>query len=94
MQNKRLLVMVVTALLLLILPLVAMQFTDEVNWSTSDFVAMGTLLLSLSVVTELILRFAKNTPAKLLLIGLALLFFVLIWIELAVGIFNSPFAGS
>lgn len=94
MQNKRLLVMVVTALLLLLLPLVAMQFTDEVNWSTSDFVAMGTLLLSLSVVTELILRFAKNTSAKLLLIGLALLFFVLIWIELAVGIFNSPFAGS
>ncbi len=90
----RLLVLVVSVLLLLMLPLVAMQFTDEVNWSIFDFVAMGTFLLSLSIVSELILKFAKNTPAKLLLIGIAILFFVLIWIELAVGIFNSPFKGS
>jgi hypothetical protein len=94
MQNMRLLVLVVSVLLLLMLPLVAMQFTDEVNWSIFDFVAMGTFLLSLSIVSELILKFAKNTPAKLLLIGIAILFFVLIWIELAVGIFNSPFKGS
>ena len=32
------------AALLLALPLVAMQFTSEVNWTASDFVVMGAML--------------------------------------------------
>jgi hypothetical protein len=36
-------VAVVTGLILLI-PLVAMQFTNEVNWSVTDFILMGSLL--------------------------------------------------
>ena len=34
------------AALLLLLPLVAMQFTDEVNWSLADFVVFGALWLA------------------------------------------------
>lgn len=33
------------AALMPLLPLVAMQFTDEVDWSASDFAVFGTMLL-------------------------------------------------
>ena len=32
------------AALMLLLPLVAMQFTDEVNWSETDFIVAGALI--------------------------------------------------
>ncbi|MGH8077936.1 MAG: hypothetical protein ACREPE_11510 [Lysobacter sp.] len=36
-----------TAALLLLLPLVAMQFTDEVDWDETDFIVIGAMILPL-----------------------------------------------
>lgn len=83
----------VTAMLLLI-PLVAMQFTQEVNWSLFDFVAASILLLGAGFACEMILRRVKGFGYRLAAIGLALLVLIAIWVELAVGIFGSPIAGS
>ena len=51
--------------LILSLPLVAMQFTDEVVWSLADFVAAGVLLATIGVALELAVRKAGNLAAAL-----------------------------
>lgn len=81
-------------LLLLLIPLTDMQFSSEVNWSLFDFVIMGFLLLALGFS----IRFIRNKKSVLkypllMIIAVVVLFFI-IWAELAVGIFGSPFAGS
>lgn len=93
-QNKRLIGILLTAALLLLIPFIAMQFTDEVNWTLSDFVVMGILLLGAGLACELVLRGVKNFERRLIMIAVILGVFFLIWGELAVGIFGTPFAGS
>jgi len=94
MKNKRIFGIFVTVAILLLIPLVAMQFTEEVDWGILDFVVMGFLLLSVGLAIEFVLRKVKTTEYRLLLCGGILLAFFLIWAELAVGIFGTPFAGS
>ena len=93
-QNKRLTGIVLTVALLLLVPLIAMQFTDEVNWTLSDFVVMGVLLLGTGLLCELVLRKVKSLKHRIILCGLVLTALFLIWLELAVGVFGTPFAGS
>lgn len=94
MKNKRLIGIVLTVPLLLLIPLIAMQFTDEVNWTLADFVIMGILLLGTGLACELVLRIVKNYDYRFIMIAAILGVFLLIWLELAVGIFGTPFAGS
>lgn len=94
MLNKNQLFVLGGTCLLLLIPLIGMKFTSEVNWSLGDFIAMGILLLGLGFTCEFVFRIITNKTYKLGLIALIVIVFLLIWIELAVGIFNSPFAGS
>lgn len=93
MKNIRFIILIVVAILLLI-PFVAMQFTNEVNWSIADFLIMGLLLLSTGFLFELTIRKVKSIKNRIIICGGVLLIFFLIWAELAVGIIGSPFAGS
>ena len=81
-----------TLTLLLTIPLIAMQFTEEVQWSLFDFVFMGVLLLFTGLGINLVLRKFSKTKQRILLIVVVLGAFFLIWADLAVGIFGSPFA--
>lgn len=81
-------------LLLLLFPLIGMIFSNEVNWSFFDFIIMGTLILSLSFGIKIVLYTTKKRMYRILIIGLILILFLLVWAELAVGIFGTPFAGS
>ena len=94
MKNKRLSIILASSVLLLFIPFVAMQFTNEVNWNMSDFVIMGALLLSMGLAFEFTLL--KISSIKYTIIIGATIFVVcfLIWAELAVGLFGTPFAGS
>jgi hypothetical protein len=83
-----------SVVLLLLVPLIAMQVTNEVNWSLPDFVVMGILLFGTGLMCELVMRKVKRTSYRLALVGTILIVFLLIWAELAVGIFGTPFAGS
>jgi hypothetical protein len=83
----------VTAFLLSI-PLVAMQFTNEVDWMLSDFVTAGILLLSTGLAIEMVIRNLKTGRLRTIVLVVILLALFLIWAELAVGIFGTPFAGS
>ena len=93
-QNKRFFIIVVIVIVLLLIPLVAMQFTDEVNWTTTDFILAGSLLIGTGLVLEIIMRTIKNINFRLGLIVAVLIVVMLVWIELAVGIFGTPFGGN
>ena len=80
--------------LLLIIPLIAMQLTDEVEWSLFDFIIMGTLLLITGLMGEIIFKKVKKYKHRVILYVIVAITFLLIWAELAVGIFGTPFAGS
>lgn len=76
---------IATAIILLV-PLIAMQFTNDVNWNLSDFVIMGILVFGFGSMFILIAR--KVDRDSRLLLGLAILAaFMYVWAELAVGIF-------
>lgn len=93
-NTKRLLIIVVTIGCLLMVPFVAMQFSSEINWSTFDFLVAATLLIALGVGIELIFRKNKTANTRFLFLGILIIAFLLLWAELAVGIFGSPIAGS
>lgn len=93
-QNKRLTGIMLAVALFLSIPLIAMQFTNEVVWTLSDFVIMGILLLGTGLFVELTIRKFKNMNYRIGIIALILIALFLIWAELAVGIFGTPFAGS
>ena len=56
MKNKRLKIILAAVPVLLLIPLIAMQFTDEVIWTGIDFIIMGILLLSVGILCEIVLR--------------------------------------
>ena len=94
MKNKRLIIILLTPFILLLIPLIAMQFTDEVNWGLFDFIIAGALLLSTGLLFELIMRKVKTVNYRIAISVILLLALLLIWAELAVGIFGTPFAGQ
>lgn len=84
---------IVTVLVLLV-PLVAMQFTDEVVWGLSDFGVAGFLLFGSGALYVLVTEKISDGKYKIIVGVLILAVLLLVWAELAVGIFGTPFAGS
>lgn len=77
------------AVVVLLLPLVAMQFTDEVNWSVADFALAGALLLGVGIPLELAVRKSGHAAYRVG-VGVALVAaFILVWVNGAVGIIGS-----
>jgi len=93
-KNKRLIGIIVTVAIILFIPFVAMQFTNEVNWTSFDFLVAGILLFGTGLIIELTIRAVKNKNYQIGLIAAILIILFLVWAELAVGIFGSPIAGS
>ena len=93
MKNKRHIIILTSVSILLLIPLIAMQFTDEVTWTGFDFVVMGNLLLVTGLMFELVMRKVKKIEYRIVLFVAILGAFLLIWAELAVGIFGTPFSG-
>jgi hypothetical protein len=77
------------AALILLLPLAAMLFTDEVAWDRVDFALMGAMLFGACGAFELAARMTGNTAYRAA-VGVAVVAaFILVWITLAVGIIGS-----
>ena len=93
-DRKRPLIILAIVLGILLIPLVAMQFSEEVKWTLSDFIVAGALLLTAGFCPDLILRKVGTRKNRILLAILLLLVVLLVWAELAVGIFGTAFAGS
>ena len=93
-RNKRLVIMLLAIACILLLPLVAMQFTRAVSWSAGDFAVAGVLLLGACLAFELFARRSGSRATRLAIALAIALVVVLVWLELAVGVFGSPWAGS
>jgi hypothetical protein len=77
-----------TALILLI-PLIAMQFNHDVQWTAFDFLVAGGMLFGAGLVFLLLARMGNSTPYRLataVAVGAGLL---LVWANLAVGLVGS-----
>ena len=79
---------------ILMVPAVAMRFTREVNWSPFDFVVAGILLAGIGSLYVLLTRKLRTVQQRRAIGGGLLLTLLLVWVELAVGLFGSPIAGS
>ncbi|MCX2574823.1 hypothetical protein [Pedobacter sandarakinus] len=87
-------IMLAIITLILLVPLVAMQFTAEVKWTLSDFFIAALLLLSSGFAIVFVLNKVKTGKMRTILLMIILLALFLIWAELAVGVFDSPLAGN
>ena len=93
MKNKRLFIILISLLLLLFTAAIAMQFTDEVNWTIFDFVVMGIILLSTGLLCEVVMKKATKTKYRIVFCVTIIMVFLLFWAELEVGIFGIPLSG-
>ena len=94
MKNNRLKIILAAVFIILLIPLIAMQFTDEVSWTLPDFVVAGVLLLVTGLMCDLVIRKVQNVNYRIAICVALLLALLLIWAELAVGIFGTPFSGD
>jgi len=86
--------MIVGALIVLCVPALAMLFTNEVSWGPFDFVIAAILLLALIGLVEWVLLWHLSRKWTMIFLGIAILVVFLIWAELAVGLFDTPWSGS
>lgn len=92
-QNKRLIAIVIIVAVILLIPLIAMQFTDQVKWTFIDFVGAGVLLSGAGLMFDLVIRKVKKIRLRIAICVALIVALFLVWVELAVGIFGTPFAG-
>lgn len=91
--NKAIIIYSIAAIILAA-PFVAMQFTYQVKWNLSDFIIAGISLFFTAFLIDIILLKVSTDSRKFIYISIVLAVLFLIWAELAVGIFGTPFAGN
>jgi hypothetical protein len=72
----------------LLVPLVAMAFTKEMNWGAEDFVAAALLLGGVGLAFEVAVRVTRSTLGRVLIGAVLLTALLVIWAELAVGLLS------
>jgi len=78
----------VATLTILVIPLAAMQLSNDVTWSFSDFIVAGTLLFGTGLLYELLTSKAQTRKQRILTGVVLLGLLSVVWIQLAVGIFD------
>ena len=94
MKTKNLFIILAVVAAILLIPFVGNQVSSEVNWSSSDFVIMGTLLFLTGLAINFAISKLKTLKSKVIACAVILFVLFIIWAELAVGVFGTPFAGS
>lgn len=95
MKTKDYLITALAPCAVLLIPLVAMRFTDEVKWTLSDFVVMwfvlaGPVFLYRLLATRAWANFAYKAGAGLAVLG----GFLITWVNLAVQIIGDDNPGN
>ncbi|MEZ4911947.1 MAG: hypothetical protein R2774_13930 [Saprospiraceae bacterium] len=91
---KRIGIVAIIVAVILSIPFIAMQFTEEVSWNVSDFIVMASILFSVGLGLNFIIKSHFRSSIKIWFLVSMIAVFFLIWVELAVGLFGTPFAGS
>lgn len=89
MQNKNIIRIALVTAFVLLLPLLAMQFTDEVVWDLADFAVAGVLLFGAGLMYELVARKAGNIAYRAAVSVAVAAALLLVWMNLAVGIIGN-----
>jgi len=93
--NKSQLVILIIVVLILTIPwLEQLDGKAAFHWTFFDYCAAFILLSTFGFGIEYLVRKTKSKKGKFLIILVLTLLFMLLWAELAVGIFNSPIAGD
>ncbi len=74
---------------LLLLPAVAMRFTDEVDWNAFDFIFATVMFGSVGLVVELTVRSSRSIAFRAAVALALAAAFLIIWINGAVGIIGD-----
>ncbi|WP_217992513.1 hypothetical protein [Longimonas halophila] len=74
---------------MLLLPLIAMQFTETVNWTGSDFAFAGVLLVGTGLVLEGAMRTTTSTAYRAASAAALATTCLLIWANGAVGLIDA-----
>lgn len=86
-KPKRVLLIALFTLVILSVFFVANFLSSEVNWSPFDFIIGGSLIFSLGLLINYITLKIKERKFKIFLSVGVIVLFLIIWTELAVGIF-------
>ena len=93
-MNLTLIKRTLSPLLLLLIPLFGNCYSNQVNWSLFDFIVMGFLLGLTGLSIHFTMDKVRNKTLRIVSIIFVLIIFLMIWAELAIGVFGSPIAGS
>lgn len=77
------------AAFLILLPLVAMRFTDEVNWDAEDFIFAGVVIGGTGLVFELAVRMSCNLAYRGGVAAALAAAFLILWANGAVGMIGD-----
>jgi len=86
MQLKNITRVIFITILILMIPLISMQFTEEVNWNFGDFLIAGVIIFAAGNLMVYLNQFIKNPINRTVAIFTVVILLLLIWAELAVGI--------
>jgi uncharacterized membrane protein len=88
-QNMDIVIVVLAAALILLVPLIAIQLSDDMVWTWFDFAAAATLLVGTGLLFVLAARKLRTTK-HLVAVGIALAaVFLFVWAQLAVGVLGD-----
>ena len=78
---------ILAPLTLLLIPAVAMVYTDAVDWSPLDFLVMGAMLIAVGWAINWSVQYIPNKAVRCIVLALIIGLFLLLWMELAIGLF-------
>lgn len=91
-QRRKIIVRAIVAILML--PIIGMMISENVNWSIADFVIAAILLSIVGLGVDSVFSKLKTRRSRMLALMIIFIVFALVWGELAVGLFGTPWAGS
>jgi hypothetical protein len=75
--------------IILLIPIIAMRFTDQVDWGLADFIVAGLILQSTGSLIWIVNRMIRTRNSRIWVSIAVFLGMIWVWMELAVGIFTS-----
>jgi hypothetical protein len=78
-KNIRLIYILLAVPVLLLIPFIAMKFTNEVVWTALDFITMGFMLLMTGLAIEVALRILKTKWMRVAAVVVVLFGFLMVW---------------
>ncbi len=91
---KRIVIIALIVAFVLLIPLLAMQFIEQVQWALGDFILAGVLLFGVGILINFVMLRVRGRFYRIALVAGIGIGLVLVWMEFAVGIFGTPWAGT